>query len=95
MTPTPGGLVNLIMPHLPVKIKEDFQMEPILEEIKRYIEETEMDEKANTGYQIGINDLLALCDVAERDICGAVCYTFLFGKAMGWRAAKEMQPPRP
>ena len=69
-------------------------MEPILEEIKRYIEETEMDEKANTGYQIGINDLLALCDVAERDICGAVCYTFLFGKAMGWRAAKEMQPPR-
>ncbi len=64
-------------------------MEPILEEIKRYVKETEMDEKAEQGYQIGLNDILALCDVAERDTCGAVCYTFLFGKAMGWRAAKE------
>ncbi len=79
----------MIMPHLPGKIKEDFQVEPILEGIKRYIKETEMDEKAEQGYQIGLNDILALCDVAERDTCGAVCYTFLFGKAMGWRAAKE------
>lgn len=65
-------------------------MEPILKEIKRYIKETEMDEKAEKGYQIGLSDILALCEVAERDTCGAICYTFLFGKAMGWRAAKGM-----
>ena len=79
-----------MIPCLPVKIKEVFQMEPILKEIKRYIEETEMDEKAEKGYQIGLSNILALCDVADRDTCGAICYTFLFGKAMGWRAAKGM-----
>ncbi len=63
-------------------------MEPIIKEIKRYIAQTEMDEKAEQGYQIGMNDILALCDVADRDTCGAICYTFLFGKAMGYRAAK-------
>ena len=46
-------------------------------------------EAAVVGYQIGLNDILALCDVADRDTCGAICYTFLFGKAMGYRAAKE------
>ncbi|MCI9028467.1 MAG: hypothetical protein HFF47_10595 [Lawsonibacter sp.] len=65
-------------------------MEPIIKEIKRYIEQTEMDEKAKQGYQIGLNDILALCDVADRDTCGAICHTFLFGKAMGYRAAKGM-----
>lgn len=62
-------------------------MEPI-EKIKRYIEQTEMNEKECC--QIGMNDILALCDVADRDTCGAICYTFLFGKAMGWRAARSM-----
>ena len=61
-------------------------MEPIIKEIKQYIEQTGMDEKE--GYQIGINDILALCDVADRDTCGAIRYTFLFGRAMGYRAAK-------
>lgn len=65
-------------------------MEPILIEIKQYIKETGMDERAEKGYQIGLSDILALCDVADRDTCGAICYTFLFGKAMGWRAAKGM-----
>lgn len=65
-------------------------MEPILKEIKRYIQETEMDAQAEKGYQIGLNDILALCDVAERDTCGAICYTYLFGRAMGWRAAKRI-----
>lgn len=65
-------------------------MESILKEVKQYIKETEMDEKAEQGYQIGLNDILALCNVAERDTCGAICYAFLFGKAMGWRAAKGM-----
>ena len=65
-------------------------MEPIIESIKRYIEQTEMDEEAVVGYQIGLNDILALCDVADRDACGAICYTFLFGKAMGYRAARGM-----
>ena len=65
-------------------------MEPIIKEIKRYIEQTGMDKKADVDYQIGMNDILALCDVADRDTCGAICYTFLFGGAMGWRAAKEM-----
>lgn len=64
-------------------------MEPIIKSIKRYIKETEMSETAVVGYQIGLNDILALCDVADRDTCGAICYTFLFGKAMGYRAAKE------
>jgi hypothetical protein len=49
-----------------------------------------MDEKAGQGYQIGLNDILALCDVADRDTCGAICCTFLLGKAMSCRAAKEM-----
>lgn len=65
-------------------------MEPIIKSIKRYIEQTEMDETAAVGYQIGLNDILALCDVADRDTCGAICYTFLYGKAMGYRAAKGM-----
>ena len=65
-------------------------MEPIIEKIKRYIEQTEMDETAEQGYQIGLNDILALCNVADRDTCGAICHTFLFGKAMGYRAAKGM-----
>ncbi len=65
-------------------------MEPIIQEIKRYIEATEMDETAEKGYQIGINDVLALCDVADRDTCGAICYSYLFGRAMGYRAAKGM-----
>lgn len=65
-------------------------MEPIFKKMKQYIEETEMDEQAVTGYQIGLNDILALCDAAERDTCGAICRTFLFGKAMGYRAAKGM-----
>ncbi len=65
-------------------------MEPIIKEIKQYIEATEMDEKAEQGYQIGLRDILALCDVADRDTCGAICHTFLFGKAMGYRAAKGM-----
>lgn len=77
-----------MIPCLPVKIKEVFQMEAIIKEIKRYVEQTEMDEKAKLGYQIGLNDILALCDVADRDTCGAICYTYLFGKAMGYRAAK-------
>ena len=64
-------------------------MEPIIKSIKRYIKETEMSEAAVVGYQIGLNDILALCDVADGDTCGAICYTFLFGKAMGYRAAKE------
>ena len=63
-------------------------MEAIIKEIKRYVEQTEMDEKAKLGYQIVLNDILALCDVADRDTCGAICYTYLFGKAMGYRAAK-------
>lgn len=54
-----------------------------------------MDEKAGQGYQIGLNDILALCDVADRDTCGAICYTFLFGKAMGYRAAKGIQLSTP
>ena len=65
-------------------------MEPIIEKIKRYIEQTEMDETAEQGYQIGLNDILALCNVADRDTCGAICHTFLFGKVMGYRAAKGM-----
>ncbi len=65
-------------------------MEPVIKEIKRYVEATEMDEKAEKDYQIAINDILALCDVADRDTCGAVCYAYLFGKAMGYRAAKGM-----
>ena len=65
-------------------------MEPIIQEIKRYISATEMDEKAEKGYQIGLNDILALCAVADRDTCGAICYTFLYGKAMGYRAAKKI-----
>ena len=80
----------MIMPYFLVKIKEVFKMEPILKEIKQYMKETEMDEKGEKGYQIGLNDILALCDVADRDTCGAICYTFLFGKAIGWRAAKGM-----
>ena len=63
-------------------------MEAIIKEIKQYIEQTGIDEKADKDYQIGLNDILALCDVADRDTCGAICYTFLFGRAMGWRAAK-------
>jgi len=77
------------MPYLLVKIKEDFHMEPIIQKIKQYIEQTEMTKEAETGYQIGLNDILALCEVADRDTCGAVCYTFLFGKAMGYRAARD------
>ena len=65
-------------------------MEKIIQEIKRYVEETEMDEKTDGEYQIGLNDILALCDVADRDTCGAICHTFLYGKAMGYRAAKGM-----
>ena len=65
-------------------------MESILKEIRKYVEKTEMDETARIGYQVGLNDILALCDVADRDTCGAICYTFLFGKAMGYRAAKGM-----
>ena len=65
-------------------------MESILKEIKKYVEETEMDETARIGYQVSLNDILALCDVADRDTCGAICYTFLFGKSMGYRAAKGM-----
>ena len=65
-------------------------MEPIIEKIKRYIEQTEMDETAEQGYQIGLNDILALSNVEDRDTCGAICHTFLFGKAMGYRAAKGM-----
>ena len=42
-------------------------MEPIIKSIKRYIKETEMSEAAVVGYQIGLNDILALCDVADRD----------------------------
>lgn len=49
-----------------------------------------MDEKAGQGYQIGLNDILALCDVADRDTCGAICYTFLLGKTMSFRVAKEI-----
>ena len=63
-------------------------MEAIIKEIKQYIEQTGIDEKADKDYQIGLNDILALCDVADRDTCGAICYTFLFGRDMGWRAAK-------
>ena len=63
-------------------------MEAIIKEIKQYIEQTGIDEKADKDYQIGLNDILALCDVADRDTCGAICYTYLFGKAMGYRAAK-------
>ena len=70
-------------------------MEPIIKSIKRYIKETEMSEAAVVGYQIGLNDILALCDVADRDTCGAICYTFLFGKAMGYRAAKGIQLSTP
>ena len=66
-------------------------MEAIIKEIKQYIEQTGIDEKADKDYQIGLNDILALCDVADRDTCGAICYTFLFGKAMGYRAAKGIQ----
>lgn len=65
-------------------------MEPILKKIKQYIKETEMDERAEKGCQIGLSDILALCEVADRDTSGAICYTFLFGRAMGWRAAKGM-----
>ena len=65
-------------------------MEPILEEIKQYIRETEMDEKSENEYQIGLSDILALWEVADRDTCGAICSTFLFGRAMGWRAARGM-----
>ena len=49
-----------------------------------------MDEKTDGEYQIGLNDILALCDVADRDTCGAICHTFLYGRAMGYRAAKGM-----
>ena len=63
-------------------------MEPIIEKVKRYIEQTEMEEAADAGYQIGLKDILALCDVADRDTCGAICYTFLYGRAMGYRAAR-------
>ena len=63
-------------------------MEPVIEKIKRFIEQTGMEEEAVIGYQIPLNDVLALCDVADRDTCGAICYTSLFGKAMGYRAAK-------
>ena len=59
-----------------------------IQKIKQYIAQTEMDEEAASGYEIGLTDILALCDVADRDTCGAICYTFLFGKAMGYRAAK-------
>ena len=52
-------------------------MEAIIKEIKQYIEQTGIDEKADKDYQIGLNDILALCDVADRDTCGAICYTFL------------------
>ena len=80
-----------MIPCLPVKIKEVFRMEKIIQEIKRYVEETEMDGE----YQISLNDILALCDVADRDTCGAICYTFLFGKAMGYRATKGIQLSTP
>lgn len=63
-------------------------MEPIIEKVKCYIEQTEMEEAADAGYQIDLKDILALCDVADRDTCGAICYTFLYGKAMGYRAAR-------
>ena len=63
-------------------------MEPIIKEIKRYIELTDMDEVAKRGYQMGLRDMLALCDVADRDTSRAVCEAFLFGKAKGYRAAK-------
>ena len=33
-----------MIPCLPVKIKEVFQMEKIIQEINRYVEEIEMDE---------------------------------------------------
>lgn len=64
-------------------------MEPVIKSIKQYIEQTKMEAAAAVGYQIGLNDILALCDVADRDTCGAICYTFLYGKAMGYRAAKR------
>jgi len=67
-------------------------MEPIIREIKRYVEATEIDEKVDKAYQIGINDILALCEVADRDTCGAVCYSYLFGRAMGYRAARDSSP---
>ena len=63
-------------------------MEPIIEKIGRYIELTDMDEAAKRGYQMGLRDMLALCDVADRDTNLAVCEAFLFGKAKGYRAAK-------
>ncbi len=70
-------------------------MEPIIKEIKRHVKATDMDEAAEKGYQIGINDILALCEAADRVICGAICYTFLFGKAMAYRAAREGQRSTP
>ena len=63
-------------------------MEPIIKKIGRYIELTDMDEVAKRGYQMGLRDMLALCDVADRDTSRAVCEAFLFGKAKGYRAAK-------
>lgn len=63
-------------------------MEPIIQKIGRYVALTEMDEGAKKGYQMGVRDMLALCEVADRDTGRAVCEAFFYGKAKGYRAAK-------
>ena len=77
-----------MIPCLPVKIKEVFQ-NGTHNSKNREIHRTDgYGRSGEAGYQMGLRDMLALCDVADRDTSLAVCEAFLFGKAKGYRAAK-------
>lgn len=57
-----------------------------IEQIKRYIERTKMDERDR--YQMDVKTTMALAHKASEAAIDAIVIAFEYGKAKGYRAAK-------
>ena len=59
------------------------------EEIKRYIERTKINAHLASGYQMYLQETLALAYMAEQTPIEAICLAFEYGKAKGYRMTKS------
>lgn len=59
-----------------------------IEKMKRYIDRTKLPGDQKDKYCVYLGEIKEMCEYAQSDMFGALCFLFEYGRAKGYRAAK-------
>ncbi len=66
----------------------------IIEKIQGYIKRTNVKYNTSSPYQMNLEEIIELANLAGEDVTGAICLAFDYGRAKGERSARAAQKRR-